>query len=303
MPNNIENKKNDFEIKSEVIKNLAKSFNSIILPFTVMQNLSETIKRNAEAIKMASKHLNEQADAIRCAFNAFNAYAPKLKELQDFTEKVSEAFRYKKTKRNVILKSGWWITPSIMQIPYGQFSEAIEKYEQGDNRAMTSLFASVYQGNNCKYLSRVIREWQKNKYFKPWKQHLEQSLNAHIRKEYSLSIPVLLLVAEGIAKNYCKDKKIPFNWSKGNDKITKALKKAGHSDKEVDDNLYMLEIDLFFASIDDKIYQKTSLLKKNRGFRYILNRHAVLHGLTSKYGTQKNSLQGFMLLDMLSLLK
>ncbi|KKP67785.1 MAG: hypothetical protein UR66_C0010G0023 [Candidatus Moranbacteria bacterium GW2011_GWE1_35_17] len=303
MPKYIENKENDFEIKSEVVKDLIKNFNSITFPVAILQNLSETIKRNADAIKMASKIFDEQRTVITNFVNGFNQYFAKIKELQDFTEEVAKAFKYKKQRRDVILKSGWWLTPSIMRIPAGLLTQAFTDYDKVGKIAITRLFVSVYEGKKCRYLVEVIREWQKNKYFRPWESHLEQALNAHIKGEYNLSIPVLLLVAEGIAKNYCKDKKISFNWAKGNDKITKALEKAGYDDEEIEKNLYMLEIDLFFASIDDKIYQNTSLLKKTRGFRYILNRHAVLHGITSEYGTRKNSLQGFMLLDVLSLLK
>jgi len=63
-------------------------------------------------------------------------------------------------------------------------------------------------------------------------------------------------------------------------------------------------VDSLFSIIDDKIFKRTNKpdYSITQGYRYSLNRHAVMHGLSSKYGSCKNSLESFLILDILSLL-
>lgn len=295
--------KNNSSLLNDINTEMIKNIGNFEMPLMILQNFSETMRKNAESIKMAGRLLEEQANVICDAFHTFNLYAPKLKELQEFVRKINEAVEYKKIEKTVILKSGWWFTPSVMEIPAGQLGDAIKKYNNGETGALTRLFISVYQSNNCEYLLGVVEGWQKNNFFKSWKKHIEQAFIAHKNKQYNLSIPILLIIAEGITKYYCRDKGIKPSRSKGNENIKNTLENTKLSNEQVRHSFEMLEIDWFFEIIDKTIYKDTGSIKNKRGFRYVLNRHAVLHGEAVNYGTQKNSLQGFMLLDVLSLLK
>jgi len=130
--------------------------------------------------------------------------------------------------------------------------------------------------------------------------HIVDALDSHKDKKYTLSVPVLLLVAEGIATDFCKKVGIyeKRDRSQGGEKIKKAVQK--HYSKYR--GLFLSELDLIENAIDTTIYQNTDLIKKKLHTN-ILNRHAVLHGLKKNYGTMKTSLQAFMLLDVLSKLR
>lgn len=291
---------------NKILENARKTLESIVIPQAVFKDLSEIIKRNREAVLKFNKIISGQRNTLIDTVNKINANFPKLSELTKFSQKVAEILKEKKERKKALLESGWWATPSIMQIPATDFSLAFVKYSKGNKRAITDLFISAYQKNNCSYLTHVVENWYGNKYFKPWKKQLSEALKAHKRKEYNTSIPALLLTAEGIAKDFCKANKIVIEksiQSRGNKKIMLAIN-SGIDNDSIDDIFSILGIDIFFAAIENRIYMKTELIKNTaRGFRHYLNRHAILHGESKNYGTLKNSIQSFMLLDILSLLK
>lgn len=290
----------DLEIVRKAVEDYKKMVERFQVPFVQLQDLAERMDKSLEPIRAVSKIFIEQQMAITKAFKMLDSVFPKIQELQDFARRVQEAW---KRDKEAIEKSGWWFTPSLMNLPAGSMASASRKYLSGDKRAMTDFFVSTYHKNDFRYLKQAIFDWQKNNYFKPWNKHLNQALRAHIAGEYTLSVPTFLLAAEGIAKKYCKTKGEKAFRNKGNDKINKALKRAGLDNSDVQKDLEMLDIDIFFTALDSKVYGDTSSFKGARGFRYILNRHAVLHGESPHYGTRKNSLQCLMLLDVMSLLK
>lgn len=222
-----------------------------------------------------------------------------LKPFQRFAEQIAKLTKEAKLEKQILLETGWWFTPSLLELPAGQISSAFHKYKSKQKNAITNLFVSVYQKDSCKYLKSVIHNWGKNIYFKPWIGIIKNAFGAHSQKKYSLSVPVLLITAEGIAKKYCKNKRIfKRNMrSKGGKKIKKALEIVKTSNKS-------LSLEILFTAIDNQIFKDTHKLKSNpRGYRHFLNRHAIMHGETTEYGTPKNSLRCFMLLDVLSILK
>lgn len=231
------------------------------------------------------------------------ALEPILKQQRQFAEFVKKIKEQDNNLREAMLKSGWWWTPSLMRVP-ARLLQAVNDYQNGNKTAITNLFRKIYQRENCKNLESVVISWKKNKLFSPWQNHIADALDSHKDKKYTLSVPVLLLVAEGIATDFCKKVGIyeKRDMSRGGEKIKKAVQKYYGKSSGL---LLLLELsllELLINAIDTTIYQKTDLIKKKLHTN-ILNRHAVLHGLKKNYGTMKTSLQAFMLLDVLSKLK
>jgi hypothetical protein len=109
---------------------------------------------------------------------------------------------------------------------------------------------------------------------------------------------MLLIVAEGVAGEYCKKNNIGANPNSGEDKIKKSLNE--HNQKH--NTIFQSNINLLEGALNSIIYINTKKLKSSLR-KKVLNRHAILHGLNSNYGSMKTSLQAFMLIDMLSELK
>lgn len=221
--------------------------------------------------------------------------APLVKQRQDFHDFIQRIEKDSRDTRDVMLESGWWLTPSMMDVRADWINDAVTKYKGGNKKAVFDLFRKVYQNENCKNLEAVTSKWKSNSFLVSWSSHIDDALGAHKQKKYTLSVPVLLLVAEGVAGEFCKQNRIPVNESSGKDKIEKSTR--NHYQKT--NNILLSNLDLLEGALSSRIYENTrklgSKLRKN-----VLNRHAVLHGLKKNYGSMKTSLQAFMLIDMLS---
>lgn len=215
---------------------------------------------------------------------------------------VELAERWRKRRiieKEAMIKSGWWLPPAMLDMPAAAIHEAIDAYRSGKHGAITRLFFTAFDSNDHDRLRAMVDDWKQNRFFRRWTNVIDQAQAAHIQKNYALSVPALLLAAEGIAKDYCVRKKVYEKGMRSKpDKKIKAAMKYSSSFKGDD-----LLADCLISAVENRIYDKTDNVKKSaRGFRHFLNRHAVLHGISSTYGTKKNSLQCFMLLDALNLL-
>ncbi|MCK4328594.1 hypothetical protein KAX02_02005 [candidate division WOR-3 bacterium] len=224
-----------------------------------------------------------------------------LPRFQEFVKKVEERIaEAKEISKTIMLETGYWYTPSFMEIPIEDILEAYNNHLKGNKAAMANFFKRVYHTNNYRHLRKTVDGWNDNTLFQSRMRIILDALDSHCSKRYTLSIPALLPVAEGIATEYCKKVGIykkKMKW-RGNQKIQNALE-----DKRSKTALNILSLDLFFNAIDEIIYKNTDKLKKAKSnYKIFLNRHAVLHGIQNNYATAKNSLQCFMLLDVLSLL-
>ncbi len=312
MSTNNKNQKRDFIISKNIVRENQKiaqkmqQMNKIVHQMKKeMQKalgpiLEQQVREN-QKIALAMQSLNKMIHQMQKEMQ--KALVPILEEQRQFAEFVKKIKEQDNNLREAMLKSGWWLTPSLMRVP-ARLLQAVNDYQNGNKTAITNLFRKIYQRENCKNLESVVISWKKNKLFSPWQNHIADALDSHKDKKYTLSVPVLLLVAEGIATDFCKKVGIyeKRDMSRGGEKIKKAVQKYYGKSRGL---LLLLELsllELLINAIDTTIYQKTDLIKKKLHTN-ILNRHAVLHGLKKNYGTMKTSLQAFMLLDVLSKLK
>jgi hypothetical protein len=250
------------------------------------------------ALELSSKWVEKFKEAL-------TPILERQKEFEELLRKVSEKTKEWRDAMGVIYEAGWWFTPSLETVDLNEIQLYAEKYKNGDKRAITDLFFHIYQKNHCEYLISVVQGWKRNPYFKKWDKIIDEALDSHIRKKYSVSIPALLLVVEGIAGDYCKKEGLHeiAESSSGKSKIKGSLEKLS-SKKE--DELLLNEFFLkrLLSVINGRIFEHTNKLSSSltRGYEYFLNRHAIIHGITSEYGSPQNSLQAFLILDILSLL-
>lgn len=283
MGKNNKNCKQEFIIPEHIVKEMQKAAQAM-RPLIALQN---QISKSFEPLHKMTQQIHK-------------SFTPIFEQQRKFTEFAERIRKQKRAERETFLKSGWWFTPSMMGIPASWISQAVNEYQNGNKTAIVNLFRRIYQRENCKNLETVVINWKKNRFFAPWRKHLDDAFDAHKDKKYILSVPVLLLTAEGIATDFCKKKGIyrEDEKSKGGEKIKKAIRQYyGQSN-----HILLSDLDLLEGAIDSTIYKNTDLIKKKLRTN-ILNRHSVLHGVKKNYGTMKVSLQAFMLLDVLSELK
>ncbi|MCK4255695.1 hypothetical protein KAX35_02310 [candidate division WOR-3 bacterium] len=262
-----------------------------------MKNITESFEEFRKNWKQIVDSWKQITDSWTIALDGIIKASSRF---QEFIKKVEERIpEGEEILKRVMSEPGYWYTPSFMEIPMVDILEAYNNYLKGNKSAMTNFFKRVYHKNNYWFLRKTVNGWNKNTFFQSRMRIIVDALDAHCSKKYTLSIPALLLVVEGIATDYCKKAGIDITKkTPAKKKIQKALE-----DKRSKTELNILFLDLFFYHIEEVIYKNTEELKKAKFmYKSFLNRHAVLHGIQKNYDTTKNSLQCFMLLDVLSLL-
>ncbi|HEY0010764.1 MAG TPA: hypothetical protein VGB97_02520 [Candidatus Paceibacterota bacterium] len=239
-------------------------------------------------------------EAYAPTFEAMNhllvRLGPVLQKQIMHVEWVVRAQQRKEEEKVAMLESGWWYTPSLLTIDFRITDNAVDQYGQGDKEAIGRMVETEYQRDGCALLEQAVLAWGKNALFAPWLPHAKAALAAHRRKEYELSVPVFLIISEGVATAFCKANGVydDQDISSAGKKIKKALDIGYDSGHDLAFSAEFLK-----SAMNTTIYKNTDALKERLNHD-ILNRHAVLHGVKPGYGTPRSSLQAFMLADFLS---
>lgn len=256
-----------------------------------MLNMQEEMFRNMKPIIEAQQRIALQNQQIieELAKSAFNM----LKPLEDFRlnleSLISPAFLEftknlaalpERTRKSlmVLAKNGWYFDP---EMPIVGIKELENLLESGDiETANTELM---------KYFSERLPEIEENikNKFPARTSILESAFNAHRRNEYALSIPVFLIQADGICFDlinkqlYSKRKNVPVVAEYAETITTDVFRSA---------LLYPLTQPIpISASVNERPEEFNDL-----------NRHQVIHGESTDYDTELNSLKAISLLNYVS---
>ena len=276
--------KDNFRIPDEHIDLLSRA----------VKEVNESVVRVVAPIRTLQKALSKQMEYIA---NFQNELAKTLSRI-DFS-KIQTAANLlvdEGLKVEAMSKSGWWYCPSMYQISTDDLRSASKKYRAGNKVALTILFKKAYKENNHKLLKETVFGWEKNPHFKRRQIIVNDALEAHIAGKYTLSVPTLLPIVEGVATDFCRSNGISIRKirSKGLVKVQKAF---NHLLKES----YPYKFpDLFLHILSESIYSDTRFVKGP--FKRRLNRNGILHGSYTAYNNEVTSLRCFLLLDAISVL-
>ncbi len=277
------------QAQDQFVESIRSSFTPISGITQIINSILEQQKQIQDKLKPYLEWQSKLIEQVTQINEAIRNAIPKI----DITQlhNIAQTLIDEGVRLDVLTKTGWWYCPSMTEIDTDEIKKAALKYNRGNKHAMTNLMKKSYQQNNYSLLRDTVNSWKLNQLFKKRFKVIEDTLEAHIQGKYTLSIPALLPLAEGIAADYCKTK-----GSNGQVKIEKAFEKLLQSGE------YPFKFpDLFLQIIADVIYKNTG--KAKDPFRKKLNRHGVLHGIYIHYYDAPRSLRCFILLDALSTLK
>ncbi len=260
-----------------------------------MINLSEIEK----IVRSSSMYKNKALLAIDQVNRLTQQVSPILKGAVQSALKMqamlSHIEKRREREKKALSESGWWLSPTIMQLPAGVMDGAVNRYVEGEQGAISDFFLSLFDHTDFSNLDWMVEQWLTNRFFNKWEKPINEAAQAYKNAQYFLAIPTCLLLTEGIATDFCKSNLLAVKPSRGNDKIVKAIKHVENS------GTHFPRSEILFEVLDSIIYvnsQKRMLLNQ-----YFLNRHAVLHGLDHGYGTRENAVKAFLLLDVLRVLE
>lgn len=197
--------------------------------------------------------------------------------------------------REVFREAGFWVTPSMS---LGLFQE-LKRLERTGNLTGASVKTAIlefYRVDNGKLFVSMVQGWDKEPRFKSRMTIIHDARDAHLQGKYTLSIPAVLPLVEGIASEIVNQQ-------------------PGHPNPILREAIETRHTDLFQVIARDALLDYVM----NRTYRFVrfnefadwlqqnglnqqqvLHRAGILHGIQTDYASEENSLRVFLLLDALS---
>lgn len=245
---------------------------------------------NKIEIEKVAKSLTEiiNIDNVKKAENTFKILGQCMIKMLEKMSKVNIDFingaenLCEKNKRmfTKMLENGWYFSSNI---PLG-FWQMNDLDDESFNNEIYKFYKSIFD----KMVENIINEFTNRS------QILNEAICNHKLKMYCVSIPTFLSQIDGISKEMIgsslisrvKGKEIP---------LTKIKRKP-----ELIKQKYNYRDDFYLASLD--VLSQVFKEYKN-GESNFFNRHGVLHGFDTGYGTEINSLKCIVILNYLVELK
>lgn len=150
-----------------------------------------------------------------------------------------------------------------------------------------------YKAKGYKKLKDAVETWKAHPLFASRINIIVDAVEAHIARKYTLTVPTLLPLVEGIIHEFVIYENLSLS-SEKKEQMKQALEHAPLAGA-LSMNIY----EGLVGYLDD-VYAYKDFKKLSPKNRQKLNRHIVLHGRQINYFTEINSLRAFLMLDALS---
>jgi len=197
----------------------------------------------------------------------------------------------------VLQVAGLWFTRSM---PLGLLVELIEMHQAGeaDPASVQESVLDRYRYREWELLRETVDGWQDNPSFGPRITIIRHALEAHLQEKYTLSIAALLPQIEGVIRDITQ-------WDGViRDRVKEAVgaTSAGVLVMVMDEiavEYYLSRVYTRRTEVEFETFEQW-LAQLDVAETDVLNRHMILHGRQTNYGSEINSLRAFLLLDVLS---
>jgi hypothetical protein len=167
----------------------------------------------------------------------------------------------------------------------GVLDKLVVAASEGD-RALESAVVSHYRSDDGTELRLMAAGWMEDDSFRARRQIIDQGVRAHSEGRYLVSIPAILPQIEGIAVDV-------FAPGSNSVRLIEVVKKGLVPQLGLDDlvaGCLVRVLEMLWRS------ESFSILSTSG----VASRHAILHGRMIKYGSEINSIRGFLALDLLA---
>lgn len=247
-------------------------------------------------------------NVARSFFTALGEFATKVDELpleakqeikEGFVRLLSVSGRHGASIRlltrednelsRILSAYGWWVLQKDINGPVKR--ELLRLGREQKAAEIDSYICSLFAKDGGARLSDRIGAWFSLPYLAERKQIILDSLEAHRAGKWTLSVPTLLPLIDGIMRRFRKKYLRP---SKNPRRLVSAERFAGYyrrkQPKLFGASFAKFVNDHMFATFDFNSEVSPSPI----------NRHAILHGEIFDYPTEANSLKVFLLLDTIA---
>jgi len=241
---------------------------------------AEAAQKVGESVVRAQERLQETLTLLaKCQSNLqdrVNAFVQAFHKILEINEKLPALTRDIGAS---LAKRGWYLS---LEMSLPSLNELLKLLSTGDTEQVERFMETYY--------SEQIPQIQKDleKKLPGRAQLMASAFAAHRREEYNLSVPVFLAQADGICIQMIG--KTLFSTSNGKPRTAQFVEN-------------MATYDTIMAALLEPLRISTPIsasTKELDSIDSILNRHAILHGISTAYGTLSNSLKAISLVHYLA---
>jgi len=273
----------------------------------------DTHQINDDDLDRIMDKLNQLVNTINTMYESFNLisqdYSDKVSEiiegLPKFTSSISPALeslptldperieRGLRESAEIMFENGWWVIPTMPSNFYFQLLN-----QDVSKQNLTAFLIDYYNDNDCIRLNQIIKGWKLEK-FTNNQEIFEDSLWAHKKSKFTLTVPALTIQVEGILRSYFNH--ISKRSIKAYQEELKKEYKQMFENKEenvhlIDKLLHMQNVEFLDKGINR--FTESFDPSEPRDFDD-LHRNPLFHGQYKNYNSIEMSTKLFLFLDML----
>jgi len=189
----------------------------------------------------------------------------------------------------ILSARGWWVLHRDINGPVKR--ELLRLGREEKTSEIDSYLCSLFAENDGARLTERITAWFKVPYLADRKQIILESLEAHRAGKWTLTIPTLLPLIDGLMRRFRKEHLRPSKNPKRAMQVDKFAKYYQRNQtKLLGKSFTRFMQEHVFATFDFN----------NGASPSSINRHAILHGEIFDYATEANSLRVILFLDTMS---
>jgi hypothetical protein len=193
-----------------------------------------------------------------------------------------------------LAKRGWFVSTFFGLSELDLLAQSASTLTPDD---LDLLIAQLYREGIAKHGQEMLKEYPGRAFL------LRPAMDAHLRGEYAISIPIYFILVDGIC--FERAQKYLFQESGDMHIASHARAELGAIKEQAVENSITGFFSLMSGIIWESISEKPPLAyneKARNAFQYDgLNRHTVLHGIADQnYATEENSLKVFSLLSCIA---
>jgi hypothetical protein len=207
-----------------------------------------------------------------------------------------------------LVQAGFWFPPS------GSFEliraiRELKSQQQATPENVRKVVVEYYEQDDYSNLRNTVNTWGENPYFANRMHIIADALEAHINGKYTLSIPALLPLVEGILTDIVgrRATRADGNISGWAGTAIETMYLDSFRESSKDALIAFITGASVYGGVDPAYFTPSAfptwLANHGLNGKQILQRHAILHGVQTDYDSKENSLRAFLILDVLSWLK
>jgi hypothetical protein len=217
--------------------------------------------------------------------------APMFEGMRQAYQARLEIYPDLSSRLDMLAKRGWFISMFFGLSEFDQIATAADRI---DDDTLEGIIAKAYRDSLEDHVASILHEYPEREFA------IRPALNAHLRGEYALSVPIFFAQADGICAAMVG--RHIFSGKKGRSDHISSLAAEKISDLEGQNEEEGIEL---FRLLHLALWQPLSdhqpisfSASKRETEDYVgLNRHTVLHGESLDYATELNSLKAFSFLS------